>query len=275
MKRQEHKGINAKIMKIMSLVLEISPADEETKCGKPQVFVEYSPHCNQLALRVYCNGWKSDREPDYKADFYGKSEEAFEKADEMISFLENLKEKEKYLSGINEKIMKIMSLALEISPADAEKKDGQPHVFVYYAPHCNNLKVAVYLEGWSDGKEADYKEYFYGDESYADEKADRIIAFLENKEEEKKAIIMTEAEFEEKYGKNGAVKVEMNMYYSTISGLIPYFNKMNRLRESVGDEPYTLEEYIVAVLQLGCIHTMKCNAELYANSAEAYYKQQE
>ena len=65
--------------------------------------------------------------------------------------------------------------------------------------------------------------------------------------------------------------VEMDMYYSTISGLIPYFNKMNRLRESVGDEPYTLEEYIAIVLQLGCIHTMKCNAELYASSAEAYY----
>ena len=63
----------------------------------------------------------------------------------------------------------------------------------------------------------------------------------------------------------------MDMYYSTISGLIPYFNKMNRLRESVGDEPYTLEEYISTVLQLGCIHTMKYNAELYANSAEAYY----
>ena len=268
---RKHKGINAKIMKIMSLALEISPANAEKKDGQSHVFVDYLPHCNQLILRVYRKGWKSNIKPDYKADFCDKNACATEKADEMIAFLENLKEKGKCLSGINEKIIKIMSLALEISPADAEKKDGQPHVFVNYAPHCNQLKVEVYLKGWSDDKKADYKECIYCDESYADEKADRIIAFLENEEEENKTIIMTETDFEKKYGKKGAVKVEMDMYYSTIRGLIPYFNKMNRLRESVGDEPYTLEEYIATVLQLGCIHTMKCNAELYASSAEAYY----
>ena len=195
MKRQENKGINAKIMKIMSLALQISPADAEKKDGQPHVFVDYLPHCNQLILRVYRKGWKSNIKPDYKADFCDKNTCAIEKADEMIAVLENLKEKGKCLSGINEKIIKIMSLVLEISPADAEKKDGQPHVFVDYAPHCNQLKVEVYLKGWSDDKEADYKECIYCDESCADEKADRIIAFLENKEENK-TVIMTETDFE-------------------------------------------------------------------------------
>ncbi|MCM1231102.1 MAG: hypothetical protein NC489_13320 [Ruminococcus flavefaciens] len=91
MKRQEHKGINAKIMQIMSLALEISPADSSRDSGKPHVFVEYYPHCNQLTLRVHCNGWKNAEEPDYKDTFYGEHENACEKADEMIAYLENLK----------------------------------------------------------------------------------------------------------------------------------------------------------------------------------------
>ncbi len=82
---------------------------------------------------------------------------------------------------------------------------------------------------------------------------------------------MTKEEYEEKYGENGAVKVEMEMYYPTISDLIPYFEEINSLRKNAGDEPSTLEKYIEMVLELGCIHTMKRNAELYAGSAKAYY----
>lgn len=59
------------------------------------------------------------------------------------------------MSGINEKIMKIMSFALEISPADMEQKEGQPHVFEEYHPHCNIFEVRVYPEGWDGYKEAD------------------------------------------------------------------------------------------------------------------------
>ncbi|MDE5765307.1 MAG: hypothetical protein K2I00_10180 [Ruminococcus sp.] len=187
---RKHKGINAKIMKIMSLALEISPANAEKKEEQPYVFVSYFPHSTHFTVRVYCKGFESNRKPDYRADFCGKDTCKSEKADEMIAFLENLKEKEKCLSGINEKIMKIMSLALEISPADAEKREEQPHVFMDYSPHCNQLKVEVYLKGWSDDKKADYKECIYCDESCADEKADKIIAFLENKEEENKTIIV-------------------------------------------------------------------------------------
>lgn len=91
MKGQEHKGINAKIMQIMSLALEISPADSSRNSEKTCVFVDYSPHCNQLTLRVHCNGWKNAEEPDYEDTFYGERENACEKADEMIAYLENLK----------------------------------------------------------------------------------------------------------------------------------------------------------------------------------------
>lgn len=85
---------------------------------------------------------------------------------------------------------------------------------------------------------------------------------------------MTREEFEEKYGKNGAVKVEMKMCYHTISGLIPYFEEINSLRKDTGDEPYTLEKYLEIILQLGCSHAMKENAELYGKSARAYYGKQ-
>lgn len=88
------------------------------------------------------------------------------------------------MSGTNEKIMKIMSLALEISPADAEETSGKPHVFVQYSPHCHLLEVIVYLKGWNDEVDADYEKRFYGSEEYAGEKADRIIDYLENLKKE-------------------------------------------------------------------------------------------
>jgi len=83
---------------------------------------------------------------------------------------------------------------------------------------------------------------------------------------------MTKKEFEKKYGENGTVKVEIEMLYPEISGLIPYFEEINNLRKNAGDEPRTLEEFIKDVLLLGCIPTMKRNAELYAGSAKAYYR---
>ncbi len=84
------------------------------------------------------------------------------------------------MSSTNEKIMKIMSLALEISPADAEENSGKPHVFVEYSPHCGLLEVRVYLKGWNSEIDADYEKRFYGSEKYASKKADRIIDYLEN-----------------------------------------------------------------------------------------------
>lgn len=88
------------------------------------------------------------------------------------------------MSGINERIMKIMSLALEISPADMEQKEGNPHVFVYYSPHCCALEVEVYLNGWGEEKKADYEVLFYNSIDNACEEADKIIDYLENLKKE-------------------------------------------------------------------------------------------
>ncbi len=88
------------------------------------------------------------------------------------------------MSSINEKIMKIMSLALEISPADMKQTGENPQVFVEYLPHCKLLDVSVYLKGWKKGGKVDYTDSFCGNWNNADKKADEIIAFLENLKKE-------------------------------------------------------------------------------------------
>lgn len=91
------------------------------------------------------------------------------------------------MSSINEKIVRIMSLALEISPADAEENSGNPHVFVQYSAHCNLLEVRVWLDGWNSEADADYYRFFYGcSGEKASKKADEIIAYLENLKEVQK-----------------------------------------------------------------------------------------
>lgn len=85
---------------------------------------------------------------------------------------------------------------------------------------------------------------------------------------------MTKAEFEKKYGGNGYIKVSTDFPYDTISDLIPYFEELNILREKAGEEPKTIEQYVEMVLLIGCKHFMLHNAELFSDSAKAYYKQQ-
>ena len=86
---------------------------------------------------------------------------------------------------------------------------------------------------------------------------------------------MTREEFEKKYGRNGMVKVSVELTYSTVKDLMPYFEEHNNLRQNAGKDPETLEEYIEKVLTLGCKHFMLKNAEFDLRSAKAYYKKAE
>ena len=52
---------------------------------------------------------------------------------------------------IRTKSLKIMDLALKISPPDDEKVKGTPDVFVSYHPHSCALEVEVYNCGWKYG----------------------------------------------------------------------------------------------------------------------------
>lgn len=95
----ERQSINEKFMKIMSLALEISPADKEVKHGKPHVFVRYSPHVISLEVTVYLDGWVENNKADYHADCYGYQKNVCEQVDKVISYLENLK------SEINKRLL--------------------------------------------------------------------------------------------------------------------------------------------------------------------------
>ena len=85
--------IKEKILKIMSLSLEINPPETEG-IGEltTAVFVNWSPHCNVLDVSIYFDGWKSDTNPDKRFSVYTNSEEASEHLDMIITFLESIKE---------------------------------------------------------------------------------------------------------------------------------------------------------------------------------------
>lgn len=83
------------------------------------------------------------------------------------------------MSSINEKILKIMALALEISPAD-ERKAGKPLVRVEYSPIGGSVSVTLYRYGWNENIEPDFYAYVSG--CYYDDKTEelnKIIAYLE------------------------------------------------------------------------------------------------
>jgi len=90
---------------------------------------------------------------------------------------------------IKEKILKIMSLALEINPPEIEDiGQKKTAVFVYWSPHCNLLDVAIYLNGWNSNKNCNEHFCVYFDQKEADGDLDAIIKRLEEiKESEGKA----------------------------------------------------------------------------------------
>lgn len=90
---------------------------------------------------------------------------------------------------IKEKILKIMSLALEINPPEikdiGKKKTA---VFVYWYPHCNNLTVAIHFNGWNPCNGEDERFDATIRSKNGDEELDVIIKKLEEiKESEGKA----------------------------------------------------------------------------------------
>lgn len=96
--------IEEKILRIMSLSLEINPPEIED-IGKlaTAVFVSWSPHCNILDVRIYFDGWKVDADFDKQFSVYINSKNAGEHLDKIIEVLENIKESQAplNLNGVN------------------------------------------------------------------------------------------------------------------------------------------------------------------------------
>lgn len=86
---------------------------------------------------------------------------------------------------IKEKILKIMSLALEINPPEI-KNIGKKRtaVFVNWMPHCNTIDLTIFKNGWK--RKNNNKEYkcVYTDLGDADEQLDVFIERLEEIREE-------------------------------------------------------------------------------------------
>lgn len=83
---------------------------------------------------------------------------------------------------IRQKILKIMDLALKISPPDVEKVQGTPDVFVRYYPHCCVLEVEIYKHGWiCDPSE---RCYFSTNRGNANKGLDKLIEYLRNLRED-------------------------------------------------------------------------------------------
>lgn len=83
--------IKEKILKIMSLALEIDPPEEED-IGKKKtaVFVRWVPHVAEIAVDIHYSGWRADEFPDKELRVYTHRRDAGRLLDEMIEVLEGL-----------------------------------------------------------------------------------------------------------------------------------------------------------------------------------------
>lgn len=77
----------------------------------------------------------------------------------------------------NEKILKIMKMALEINSFELPYKgEAKPVVFVRFSGHCPCLNVDIHASGWKRGSKPTISIYAY---YYEPKKLDRIIKHLE------------------------------------------------------------------------------------------------
>lgn len=85
---------------------------------------------------------------------------------------------------IRQKILKIMDLALKISPPEKTREEHEPNAFVEYSAHVNMITVRCFKYGDYHGR-TDYGASIYMDEKCANEKLDEVIEYLRNLREEK------------------------------------------------------------------------------------------
>lgn len=84
--------IKEKILKIMSLALEINPPEiDHIGENKTALFVRWFPHCNGFEIDIHYGGWRRYVLPDEKIDIYTDREDSSENLDKIIERLENIK----------------------------------------------------------------------------------------------------------------------------------------------------------------------------------------
>lgn len=84
--------IKEKILKIMSLALEINPPEiEDIGIKRTAVFINWYPSCNILDIKVYYRGWRNCAKSDESITLYTDWENASERLDAAIEMLETIK----------------------------------------------------------------------------------------------------------------------------------------------------------------------------------------
>lgn len=85
--------IKEKILKIMSLALEINPPEvEDAGQKRTAVFVSWIPHCSCLEFKIYKGKWDLYSAPDELCLIYTEKEDTSERLDKVIKMLEKIKE---------------------------------------------------------------------------------------------------------------------------------------------------------------------------------------
>lgn len=86
--------VASKMLEIMRLAFEINPPTEDN-VGKKKtaVFVDWSPHCPLLDVRIFSGGWTEDADPDEKYSIY--TADAEESLDKIIKRLYEIRGEER------------------------------------------------------------------------------------------------------------------------------------------------------------------------------------
>lgn len=80
--------IRLKILEIMNLALEKNNESKNT------VFINFMGHCSNFCISIHYDGWKNNKEPDYRKNIYFNDlliKEKLKELDEIIEVLKNLR----------------------------------------------------------------------------------------------------------------------------------------------------------------------------------------
>ncbi|MDO5559389.1 MAG: hypothetical protein Q4F95_07285 [Oscillospiraceae bacterium] len=85
---------------------------------------------------------------------------------------------------IRQKVIKIMGLAMQISPPDRDRETGEPDVFVIYEAHVSWLEVRYYAHGFGDGSDCTWWSTIWLTSGNTIRKLNEAIKYLEKIKED-------------------------------------------------------------------------------------------
>jgi hypothetical protein len=80
--------IRLKILEIINLSLEKNNEEKNT------IFFNFMGHCSSFCISIHYDGWKNNKEPDYRKNLYFTDlliKEKLKELDEIMEVLKNLK----------------------------------------------------------------------------------------------------------------------------------------------------------------------------------------